>query len=85
MRRGARRHLAGVVVNRHPTLARSGFDTLKAILTNCVRCGVASQNHEGHADFRARLQGRVAQAVMVNAGRGAKLKQIFEQIGWEER
>jgi RNA-directed DNA polymerase len=85
MRRGARQHLAGVVVNRHPNLARSEFDRLKAILTNCVRYGAASQNREGHADFRAHLQGRVAQAVMLNAGRGEKLKRIFERIGWDEK
>ena len=56
MRRGVRQHLAGVVVNQHPDVARSEFDTLKAILTNCVRHGVASQNREGHADFHAHLQ-----------------------------
>jgi RNA-directed DNA polymerase len=84
MRRGARQHLAGVVVNQHPNLARSEFDTLKAILTNCVRHGAASQNRAGHADFRAHLQGRVAQAMMLNAARGAKLKAIFERIGWSE-
>ena len=84
MRRGARQHLAGVVVNQHPNLARSEFDTRKAILTNCVRHGPASPNREGHVDFRAHLQGRVAQAVMLNAQRGAKLKGIFERIGWDE-
>ncbi|WP_090680974.1 reverse transcriptase family protein [Paraburkholderia phenazinium] len=84
MRRGVRQHLAGVVVNQHPNLARSEFDALKAILMNCVRHGAASQNREGHADFRAHLQGRVAQAVMLNAARGAKLKGIFERIGWED-
>jgi RNA-directed DNA polymerase len=85
MRSGMRQHLAGVVVNRHPNLARSEFDTLKAILTNCVRYGPRTQNREGHADFRAHLQGRVAQAVMLNAARGAKLKGIFERIGWDEK
>ena len=84
MRRGARQHLAGVVVNRHPNLARSEFDTLKAILTNCVRHGPASQNRDGHGDFRAHLQGRVAQAVMLNAQRGVKLRGIFERIVWDE-
>jgi RNA-directed DNA polymerase len=82
MRRGARQHLAGVVVNRHPNLARSEFDTLKAILTNCVRHGPGSQNRDGHGDFRAHLQGRVAQAVMLNAQRGVKLRGIFERIVW---
>ncbi|MFP3563798.1 reverse transcriptase family protein [Paraburkholderia sp. SIMBA_030] len=84
MRRGARQHLAGVVVNRYPNLARPAFDALKAVLTNCVRHGPASQNRDGHANFQAHLAGRVAQAVMLNASRGAKLKGIFERIEWDE-
>ena len=83
-RRGGCQHLAGVVVNSHPNLARPAFDTLKAVLTNCVRFGPSSQNREGHADFRAHLAGRVAHAVMVNAVRGAKLEGIFARVRWEE-
>jgi RNA-directed DNA polymerase len=82
MRRGARQHLAGVVVNSHPNLVRAEFDALKAVLTNCVRHGPSSQNREGHSDFRAHLAGRVAHAAMLNATRGVKLKRIFEQIEW---
>jgi hypothetical protein len=83
MRRGPRQHLAGVVVNRHPNVARSEFDALKAVLTNCVRYGPRSRNRDGHADFRAHLAGRVAQMGMVNKMRGKKLGRIFEGIGWE--
>ncbi|MDR8729678.1 reverse transcriptase family protein [Burkholderia pseudomultivorans] len=82
MRRGARQQLAGVVVNRHPNLARDEFDLLKAILTNCVRHGPASQNRDAHADFRAHLAGRVAHAAALNAARGAKLRALFERIAW---
>ncbi|NML98538.1 RNA-directed DNA polymerase [Paraburkholderia sp. RP-4-7] len=82
MRRGARQHLAGVVVNSHPNLVRAEFDALKAVLTNCVRHRPSSQNREGHSEFRAHLAGRVAHAAMLNATRGAKLKRIFEQIEW---
>ncbi|AIO30695.1 reverse transcriptase family protein [Burkholderia cenocepacia] len=82
MRRGARQQLAGVVVNRHPNLARDEFDRLKAILTNCVRHGPASQNRGAHADFRAHLAGRVAHAAALNAARGAKLRALFERIAW---
>lgn len=82
MRRGARQQLAGVVVNQHPNVRRPEFDALKAILTNCVRHGPQSQNREGHADFRAHLAGRVAHVAMVNAGRGAKLRAVFERIEW---
>ncbi|RKF44509.1 reverse transcriptase [Paraburkholderia fungorum] len=85
MRRGTRQHLAGVVVNSHPNLARTEFDALKAVLTNCVRLGPASQNREGHAEFRAHLAGKVAHAAMLNAARGVKLKVIFDRIVWEEK
>ncbi|MGZ2746634.1 reverse transcriptase family protein [Burkholderia stagnalis] len=82
MRRGVRQRLAGVVVNRHPNLARDEFDTLKAILTNCVRHGPTSQNRDAHPDFRGYLAGRVAHATMLNAARGMKLQSIFDKIVW---
>ncbi|MGH8778061.1 reverse transcriptase family protein [Paraburkholderia sp.] len=83
MRRGVRQRLAGVVVNRHPNFARDQFDTLKAILTNCVRQGSASQNRDAHADFRGYLAGRVAHATMLNTARGMKLQSIFDRIAWD--
>jgi len=84
MHHGTRQHLAGVVVNQHPNMAREEFDKLKAILTNCVRHGPASQNRDGHRDFRAHLAGRLAQALQLNPYRGEKLKTIFKQINWEK-
>lgn len=67
MRRGTRQRLAGVVINRHPNLSRERFDTL----TSCVRHGPASQNRDGHRDFRASLAGHVAHASMLNRARAA--------------
>jgi hypothetical protein len=84
MRRGARQHLAGVVVNWHANVARTEFDALKAVLSNCVRHGLRSQNRDGHRDFRAHLAGRVAHVAMVNAARGAKLRALLERIEWDE-
>ncbi|MBN3819692.1 RNA-directed DNA polymerase, partial [Paraburkholderia sp. Se-20369] len=83
MRRGVRQQLAGVVVNRHPNLARDEFDTLKAMLTNCARHGPVSQNRDAHPDFHGYLAGRVAHATMLNAARGLKLQAIFERIAWD--
>ncbi|RQT53180.1 RNA-directed DNA polymerase [Burkholderia cepacia] len=85
MRRGMRQQLAGVVVNRHPNLARDEFDLLKAILTNCIRSGPASQNRGARPDFRAHLAGRVAHAAALNAARGAKLRALFDRIAWDAR
>lgn len=84
MRRGGRQHLAGLVVNSHENVARPEFDALKAVLTNCIRHGPRSQNRDDHADFRAHLAGRVAHVVMVNAGRGKKLRALLERIEWDE-
>jgi RNA-directed DNA polymerase len=82
MRAGTRQQLTGVVVNRHPNLARDEFDKLKATLTNCVRHGPDSQNRDAHDNFRAHLDGKVAYASMLNASRGAKLRRMFAAINW---
>jgi RNA-directed DNA polymerase len=82
MRAGARQRVTGIVVNRHPNMARKDFDTLKAILTNCVRHGPASQNRERHEDYRAFLAGKLAWLKMLNPQRGLRLQSLFEQIVW---
>src|SRR5207247_1749024 len=82
MRAGVRQQLAGVVVNVRPNMRRDEFDLLKAVLTNCVRHGPATQNRAGVPDFRAHLLGRIAFIAMLNPPRGRKLRAIFERIGW---
>jgi hypothetical protein len=82
MRQGVRQHLAGMVVNRHLNVARSDFDRVKAILTNCVRLGCESQNRTGHPQFRLHLEGKVSFVEMVNPARGERLRTIFERIQW---
>jgi hypothetical protein len=84
MRRGVRQYLAGVVANERVNVVRADFDRLKATLTNCVRRGPASQNREGHANFRAHLAGRVSFVEMLNPQKGARLKKILNQIVWPE-
>ena len=70
MRAGVRQHVTGVVVNVRPNITRNAFDRLKAILTNCLRHGPASQNREKVADFRAFLNGKVAHVAAVHPQRG---------------
>jgi hypothetical protein len=82
MRQGVRQYLAGVVANRRLNVPRPDYDRLKAILTNCVRNGPASQNRESRADFCAYLQGRVSFVSMINPNRGAKLRTLLEKIEW---
>ncbi|XLZ70394.1 reverse transcriptase family protein [Massilia sp. SR12] len=83
MRAGARQQVTGVVVNAHPNLARDEYDRLKAVLTNCVRHGPASQNRAGHADFRAHLAGKISHTRMLNALRAGRLQALFEAIAWD--
>ena len=82
MRAGTRQQLTGIVVNRHPNVLRSEFDTLKAILNNCVRQGPASQNHAQHPQFRQFLEGKVAWVSALNPARGAKLQGMLDAIAW---
>jgi RNA-directed DNA polymerase len=82
MRQGVCQQLVGVVVNTHPNIRRSEYDRLKAILYNCVRHGPASQNRDGHEDFRAYLLGRIAHVTMLNRPRGQRLRTLFERICW---
>ncbi|HLQ44728.1 MAG TPA: reverse transcriptase family protein, partial [Planctomycetaceae bacterium] len=82
IRRGHRQLVTGVVVNDKLNVRRDEFDTLKAILTNCVKHGPSAQNREAHADFTANLRGRIAFVRQLNRNRGDKLLRLFERIDW---
>lgn len=82
MRASVRQHLAGLVVNEKPNVRRADFDELKAILTNCLRHGPASQNRESHSAFREHLAGRIGFVLSIHPGRGAKLQELFDRIAW---
>jgi RNA-directed DNA polymerase len=82
MRQGVRQHLAGVVANQVPNVRRSDFDRLKAILTNCVRHGPASQNRDARVDFRSHLVGRVSYVAMIHPAKGKRLREILDRIAW---
>lgn len=82
MRRSVRQHIAGVVINENVNLRRGDCDRLKAILTNCIRLGPESQNRDGILHWREHLDGRVAYVHSVNAGRGLKLRELWNQIRW---
>jgi RNA-directed DNA polymerase len=74
--------VTGLIVNVKPNVPRADYDRLKAILTNCVRYGPASQNRGAHADFRAHLWGRVSYVRQMSAARGARLAAVFGRIDW---
>ncbi|RRD66727.1 RNA-directed DNA polymerase [Comamonadaceae bacterium OH2310_COT-174] len=76
-------YLTGICINAHPNLPRAAYDQLKAILHQCVLHGPSSQNRDGHSDFRAHLQGRIAWCRSLNPARAAKLQRLFERIDWQ--
>ena len=82
MPRSTRQRVTGIVVNAHCNVGRAEFDALKAVLHNCARLGPAGQNRAGVGDFRRHLDGRVCWVEQVNPRRGAKLRGMFERIGW---
>lgn len=71
---------AGLVLNDHPAVPRRERDILKAILTNCIRHGIESQNRSALPDFRAHLEGRIAHVAHVSPAHGAKLRELFEKL-----
>jgi retron-type reverse transcriptase len=83
MHRSRRQRLTGIVVNERPNVPRDEFDRLKAILTNCLRHGAASQNREDKRDFRAHLAGRIVHVASLNPARAVKLDAIYRRITWE--
>jgi retron-type reverse transcriptase len=83
MRSSARQQIAGLVVNERVNVRRSDFDELKAILTNCAKSGPASQNREGHVDFRAHLLGKVAFVKAIHPQKAKKLEELMGRIVWQ--
>jgi RNA-directed DNA polymerase len=79
-----RQSVCGVVVNVHPNVTRAEYDRLKAILHNVARYGAASQNRAGVSDLEAHLRGRIAWVASLNPDRGAKLRQRFADISWDD-
>ncbi len=82
IRNSQRQSVTGVVVNSRPNIARRDFDAIKAILTNCIRRGPSTQNHDRHDNFAAHLLGRIAHVTQLNAARGQKLRELYAQIDW---
>lgn len=82
--RSGRQQVAGVVLNQKLNQPRAEYDRLRATLHNCIRHGAASQNRSGHPRFREHLGGRIAWVNMLNPNRGARLKQLYQQIDWPE-
>jgi hypothetical protein len=83
MTSSARQRVTGIVVNEKLSVPRAEVERLRATLHNCRRYGPATQNRDGHPDFRAHLRGRVAWIQSLDPVKGSRLHEVFEQIRWE--
>jgi RNA-directed DNA polymerase len=83
MTASARQRITGIVINDKLSAPRDEIERLRAILHNCRRDGPAAQNRDNHPDFRAHLRGRVAWIGSLDPQKGARLRDMFEQIRWE--
>lgn len=84
IRNNQRQTVTGVVVNSRTNVARRDCDRLKAILTNCIRRGPSTQNHDRHERFAAHLLGRIAHVAHLNPARGQRLRALYDQIDWNK-
>lgn len=78
----SQQRITGLVVNDKLAVPRAEVERLRAILHNCARFGPDGQNREGHPDFRAHLQGRVAWIESIDPAKGARLRDAFARIAW---
>ena len=75
--------LTGLVVNDRPRVSRADYDSLRALLHNAIRHGAASQNRDGHTDFRAHVYGRIAWVGETGTQRRERLRALAEQVDWQ--
>ncbi|MCH1502976.1 hypothetical protein N9094_00945 [bacterium] len=85
MRANQRQCLGGQAINHRPNIRRKDYDKLKAILFNAIRLGAQRQflGSELERPMR-RLRGKIDWITMVNPERGARLKQLYDQVSWPE-
>ncbi|MCA9126952.1 MAG: RNA-directed DNA polymerase [Planctomycetales bacterium] len=81
---GHRQTVLGLTVNVSPAAARQSYESLKALLTNCVRHGPESQNRDNVDNFRSHLRGRIAYVGAQHASRNKKLLELFGRIHWDQ-
>ena len=78
---GGRQTVTGVVVNDRPSVPREEVRTLRAILANARKTGLAAQNRENLPHFEAHIRGRLAYLHMIDPERAAPMIQRFEELG----
>ena len=80
MRQASHQEVTGVTVNTRPTIARKKIRTLRAILHNAAKHGLASQNRANDPHFVETLRGQIAFVCMIDPERGLPMREAFKKL-----
>jgi len=80
MRRGQTQRVVGLVTNQRPNVPRATRERIEAILVNCLKHGLESQNRERAPLFLETLRGRVAWVEHVNPSQARKLRRLLAAL-----
>jgi 2'-5' RNA ligase len=75
-----RQEVTGIVVNRKLSVSRDDIKKFRAILHNCEKHGIESQNKEKHPNFIAYLRGYCSFISMVDSEKGKKFREQIDRI-----
>ncbi len=78
---GQQQIVTGIVLNQHRNLPRKDYESLKAIIHNCVTKGVSSQQRN-KINFQAHLRGKLNYLCQLNPSKGQKLYALYQKIDW---
>jgi retron-type reverse transcriptase len=81
VQRAARRQeVTGIIVNDKLSLPREEIRTLRAMLHNAKKAGLAGQNRDAVPNFDAYVRGKIAYISMVDRAKGDKLLAAFNAL-----
>lgn len=75
-----RQEVTGIVVNKKLSVSRDDIKKFRAILHNCEKHGIESQNKEKHPNFIAYLRGYCSYISMVDCEKGKKFREQLDRI-----
>jgi retron-type reverse transcriptase len=79
-----RQEVTGIVVNKKLSVTRDDIRRFRAILHNCEKHGIESQNKENHPNFIAYLRGYCSYIYMVDSEKGKKFREQLDRISGKQ-
>ena len=79
-RSGASQRVTGLVVNSKPNVPQEYYRKIRAIIYNCKKFGIDSQNKDDVPNFKAHLYGHAHYINSINPGKGRKLLDMLDTL-----